>query len=384
MTILTQLDLPKSPRLRILFLVSSLGAGGAERVATLLCRHWIDQGHDVTLMPTYSQRGPCAYDLQDRIPVDYLADRFKRPVGSPPGPIVRLTTLRRAIRELAPDVIVSFLTNVNVAALVATVGIGVPVVISERTYPPRQKLSAFWRIMRWLTYWRAATVVAQTTKTAEWLRQSCPGIVTMVIPNPVDVPIPDSEPRIDPAELISPSRRTILAVGRFVPEKGFDRLVAAFSQVASRLPDCDLVILGDGPERKRLEECCEDLDVKNRVFFPGFVGNVGSWYDVASVFVLSSRLEGFPNALLEAMAHGVPAVSVDCPTGPSDIIRNGIDGILVPENDCGTGLASAIYRVLHDENERLSMGVRAQDVTTRFSPETVVHSWHTLLNSAIA
>lgn len=381
MTIAAPLGARDVPRLRILFLVSSMGAGGAERVAALMCGHWSTQGHDVTLMPTFSRRGTCVYELDERVTLDFLADRFRERPDRPPNMLSRMFTLRRAIREITPDLIVSFLTNVNVAALIATIGLGVPVVVSERSFPPRQNISAFWRVLRRASYWRAAAVVAQTGRVAEWLQRNCPGARTIVIPNPVVVPVQNSEPQLDPKQLFPQQRRMILSVGRCVPEKGFDRLVEAFSQIASDLPDCDLVILGEGRERQALTRICEAHAITDRVFLPGYVGNVGDWYKVASVFVLTSHYEGFPNALLEAMAYGLPAVAVDCATGPADIIRNGLDGVLLP-GDCDPAAIAAALRQIMTENEvREAMGQRAREVTERFSTEVIGSSWNALLHS---
>ncbi len=382
MTISTPLDVLESPRLRILFLVSSMGAGGTERVAALLCRQWIAQGHDVTLMPTYSRRGTCVYALDERVSLDFLADRFGGAREHPPNALRRLSALRQAVRELRPDVIVSFLTNVNIAALVATIGLGVPVVVSERSFPPRQKISTFLRVMRRASYWRAAAVVAQTGGIADWLLRYCPGAKTVVIPNPVVVPIQNSESRLEPEQHLARGRRMILSVGRCVPEKGFDRLVEAFARIAQNLPDCDLVILGEGPERRALERLCEAHGMTSRVHLPGHVGNVGDWYEAASVFVLTSHCEGFPNALLEAMAYGLPAVSVACATGPADIIRDGIDGVLVPGDSNAAGIAVALCRIMRDEETREAMGRRAREVAERFSTSSIGTSWNTLLLSA--
>jgi glycosyltransferase involved in cell wall biosynthesis len=359
-----------------------MGAGGAERVAALLCRQWIAQGHDVTLMPTYSRRGTCVYTLDDRVSLEFLADRFGGAREHPPTVLRRLSVLRQAVRELRPDVIVSFLTNVNIAALVATIGLGVPVVVSERNFPPRQKMSTFLRVLRRASYWRAAAVVAQTGGIADWLRRYCPGAKTVVIPNPVVVPIQKSESPLVPEQHLARGRRMILAVGRLVPAKGFDRLIEAFARIAQNLPDCDLVILGEGPERRALERLCEAHGITSRVQLPGHVGNVGDWYEAASVFVLTSHYEGFPNALLEAMAYGLPAVSVACATGPADIIRDGIDGVLVPGDSNAAGIAVAVRRIMHDEETREAMGRRAGEVAERFSMSSVGTSWNTLLLSA--
>ena len=211
---------------------------------------------------------------------------------------------------------VSFLTHVNVVAIIAAMGMNVPVIVSERSYPPLLPLHWFWSVMRRLTYPRASCVVAQTGIIREWLEKYCPGSRVKVIPNPVVWPLPQDKPIVEPQAWVAPDRKALLAVGRLGPEKGFDLLLDAFAGVVKNFPDWDLVILGEGPEREALEAKRAVLGLEGLVFMPGRVGNVGAWYERADLYVMTSRYEGFPNTLAEALAHGLPAVSIDCETGP--------------------------------------------------------------------
>jgi glycosyltransferase involved in cell wall biosynthesis len=147
-----------------------------------------------------------------------------------------------------------------------------------------------------------------------------------------------------------------------------------------RFSGWDLVILGEGKEREVLKTQVEKLGLSARVYFPGRVGNLAAWYDRAELYVMSSRFEGFPNTLMEAMAHGLPAVSFDCDTGPRDIIREGIDGSLVSPMDGEAGLARAMEAIMEDEVRRQRMGRAAVAVRERFSPEHVMAAWDNVLN----
>lgn len=365
--------------MRIIFLVSSMEGGGAERVAALLCNHWAEQGHDVILMPTFSGRGECLYPLDERVKLDYLADRVGSRSRSIFNKVRRWAVLRRAIREVAPDVIVSFLPHVNVTAVIAARGLGIPVVISERVHPPAVPLGRVLESLRRSTYPRAATVVVQTQRTLSWLEGCCPRANGYVIPNPVVYPLPRSEPVLETVSVASVSRRVVLAVGRLYKQKGFERLVGAFGSLAQRYPEWDLVILGEGPERERLEQQREHLGLTGRVHLPGRVGNPGDWYSQADFYVMSSRFEGFPNTLAEAMAHGLPAVSFDCETGPADIIRHGIDGYLVPPAEDEAGLARAMEAMMQDGDQRRRMSEAAVAVRQRFSPKRVMAEWDYVL-----
>lgn len=364
---------------RILFLVSSMQGGGAERVAALLCHHWVRQGHQVTLMPTFSGRGDCLYPLDDRVRLDYLADHVSTRGGSALNKLQRLLALRRTIRKEAPDVIVSFLPHVNVAAVVASSGLSVPVVVSERIYPPAMPLGGVLERLRRWAYSRADAVVVQTAQAREWLARSCPTAKGHVIANPVVFPLPQGKPVIAPSSVIDSQPQLVLAAGRLSVQKQFDQLIAAFEALAGRFPAWDLVILGEGPERESLERQCERLELKGRVHFPGRVGNLSDWYTRADVYVMSSRFEGFPNSLAEAMAHGLPAVSFDCDAGPRDIIRDGVDGYLVPPEESAPGLTHAMESLMQDKSKRWQMAEAAVAVRGRFSMEHIGAAWDQVL-----
>jgi len=353
--------------------------GGAERVAALLCNHWASEGHHVTLMPTFSGRGGCSYPLETRVHVEYLADRVGSVSRSMINKVRRWVALRRAMRDIGPDVVVSFLPHVNVAAVLCGRGLPLRVVVSERTYPPAMPLRWEWEVLRKFTYSRAAGVVVQTEKALAWLACRCPGARGRVIPNPVVFPLPTGDPVVSPTSVIPGARRVVLAAGRLGEEKGFDALIAAFHMLANQYPEWDLVILGEGPEREGLVQLRDRMRLGDRVYLPGRVGNPGDWYARADFYVLSSRFEGFPNTLVEAMAHGLPAVSFDCETGPADIIREGIDGYLVQPNEGAEGLVQGMSAMMADDDMRERMGAVAVSVRERFSPERVMAEWDGVL-----
>lgn len=364
---------------RILFLVSSMQGGGAERVAALLCNHWVEQGHTVTLMPTFSGRGDCLYPLDERVKLDYLADRVGSTRRTVLNKVRRLFSLRRTMREILPDVVVSFLPLVNVAAILSAAGLKIPVIVSERTYPPAMPLGTVMEQARKWLYPHARTVVVQTQQASDWLAATCPSANGMVIPNPVVWPLPVGEPEVMPAQIVAKSRKLLLAVGRLGEEKGFHYLLHAFDQCAKTRRGWDLVILGEGSERATLEALRTELRLDGRVHLPGRVGNLADWYERADLYVMSSRFEGFPNTLLEAMAHGLPAVSFDCNSGPRDIIRHETDGLLVAPEAGVEGLAASLSQLMDDKECRQVMGQRAVEVRERFSMTRVSALWRAVL-----
>lgn len=353
--------------------------GGAERVAAVLCNHWVEQEHEVILMPTFSERGVCLYSLDERVQLDYLADRVDSQTHSAWNKLRRLWSLRQAIRKTAPDVIVSFLPHVNVAAVLSAWGLGIPVVVSERTYPPAVPLGRTFELMRRLAYPMASSVTVQSQQALAWLRDCCPNARGQVIPNPVVYPLPQGEPVLQPASVLGKKQRAVLSVGRLEEEKGFDQLLTAFGMLAQRYPNWDLIILGEGSERERLEQQRGSLGLNRRVHLPGRAGNPGDWYVRADFYVMSSRFEGFPNTLLEAMAYGLPAASFKCETGPADIIREGIDGYLVPPTEGVAGLIRAMEALMGNDETRQRMGRTAVAVRERFSLERIMTAWNEVL-----
>lgn len=327
--------------MRIAFLVSSMDGGGAERVAALLCNAWTAKGHEVVLLPTFSGRGGCSYPLDPAVEVEYLADKTRTAIGR--TPVGRLMALRRALRTIKPDVVVSFLTNVNVAAILA--GGRIPVVVSERIYPPLMPLSRFWETMRRLTYARAARVVMQTAQGLKWLEREIPHARGSIVGNPLVLPLPHLPPVLDPARVVPADARLLLSVGRLDPQKNFALLIEAFGRIAAEFPDWRLVILGEGAERTALEAVAARTGARDRIILPGRVGDVGMWYERADSFALTSRFEGFPNALLEALGHAVPSLAVDCPSGPADLMQSVGAGVLLPAAS-GPGEVAEGLRVL--------------------------------------
>ncbi len=355
--------------------LAGLGAGGAERVIALLTAHWVKQGHDVTVVAFDRESDPVFHDFDPRV-------RLVR-LGLPPdsksfgGALLRATRrvlrLRQALQRLQPDMVIGFLLKTNIVTLLACRGLGVRVMVSERNHPVRGTGNTIWRRLRDWLYPMADAIVLQTEASLAMYPAEIVARST-VIPNPITA----YARRPEPIE-----GQTLVAVGRLDPQKGFDMLLEAFAMVAGRHPDWRLVIWGEGPIRRELEDHRDRLGLGDRVDMPGTTQVPGGWVESASAFVLSSRFEGFGNAIAEALAAGLPIVAFSCEFGIEAMLRGGQDGLLVPPENVPE-LAGAIDLLLSNKALRDEYSVKSRQSAVRFEPETVFSQWDRLLGSVCA
>jgi len=367
--------------MKIVLFTNSLEGGGAERAAATLANFWAGQGWEVTLL-TLSSQDADFYRLDARVGriALHLSDESGNVLQALWLNLRRVKALRRTLLQLQPDVALSLMSTPNVLLAFAARRLpGLAAIGSEHDYPPHAPLGSIWTALRSAMYGRLAAVVALTQETARWLGSNSSARRIAVIPNATVWPLPKQAPSISPASLVPAARKVLLAVGRLTTVKNFNVLIEAFSSVAIDHGDWDLVILGEGPQRAALEAAIGARGLDRRILMPGIAGNVGDWYELAKLYVMTSRSEGFPNTLAEALAHGLPAVSVDCDTGPRDIVRHEIDGLLVPPED-SPALVAALDRLMGDADLRAAMGARAVDARQRFSVEHVSSRWEQLFN----
>jgi glycosyltransferase involved in cell wall biosynthesis len=177
--------------------------------------------------------------------------------------------------------------------------------------------------------------------------------------------------------------KVVVAAGRVTPQKGFDRLLPVWAKLAPEHPDWELRIWGDGKGLRKLRRQAEELGIADSARLMGFTKKLHDEFADSSLYVMSSRREGFPMVLLEAMSSGLPVVSFDCPTGPRDIIREGVDGYVVPDGD-GDALGAAMARLMDDEEKRKAFGAAAVQGAARYDLGTIAHRWEELLAEAEA
>ena len=350
--------------LKILCVIPSLTRGGAERVLSLLTQEWA-KCHVVVvaafdaLRPAYDYHGRIVH-LGLELPGSALARVYAACAST--------LLLIRLFRAERPDRIITFMEPANFPAILASAVAGTlnRLVVSVRHNP--NILPFLRRVLIPRLYRFPLAVVAVSDGVRRALdAMGLPGDRVTTIPNPVS--LPDSTRR---AGMARAPGRFVLAAGRLIPAKGFDMLLNAFCRVQPR--DLQLVVLGDGPERDDLLALARRLRISERVDFPGAVSDISRWYRRAKCFVLSSRNEGWPNVLVEAMATGCPVVSFRCDYGPEEIVQDGTSGLLVAAGNVDA-LAHAIERVVTDRSLSASLSVGAASRAAWFASRPVAARW---------
>ena len=367
----------------ILILVSAMNLGGAQRVVSILCDHWSHTEYKITLISTFTGEKTDHYKVNNKVILKSLKNNSIFSKSKSLNLAVKLFQLRKIIRNEKPDIIISFLTRVNVAAALSTLGIKSSLIICERTWKPFNTLNSkfFWMYRR--LFRNVKRIIVQTDESRDWLNHYFPDIGVEVIPNPISYPLPlQKGPTIQPNTVISESKNLILASGRLHKFKQFDLLMRAFCAIKDHHQNWNLVILGEGEERDKLDNLIVDLDAQRRISLPGSVGNMSEWYQRADLFVLSSSVEGFPNVLLEAMSYELPCISFDCDTGPRDMIQDGINGMLISPKEKEKGLAEAMKRIIVDEPFRTKLARNSAKIRDIYSVENVMQKWNNVLDSS--
>jgi glycosyltransferase involved in cell wall biosynthesis len=355
---------------RVALFLPSLRGGGAERVMLHLARGFAERGFAVDMVladaaGAYIKQVPPQVQV-----VDLGAKRV----------LLSLPRLVRYLQDVQPSALLSAMEHANLVAILAWRWARVPtrLVVSVHNtmsiatqHAPQSKARLIPMLARWL-YPQAHRVVAVSHGVATDILHlyQLPTAKVEVIYNPVVTPelMIQSQDTVEHPWLTAGEPPIILGVGRLTAQKDFATLIRAFARVRQS-HEARLIILGEGEDRPILERLVRELGLQEWVALPGFVANPYAWMRRATVFVLSSRWEGLPTVLVEAMACGTPVVSTDCPSGPREILEDGKWGKLVPVGD-EAALAEAICQTLKEGAPR-DPSIRAND----FSLERAVESY---------
>ena len=398
---------------RIVFVIAHLGPGGAQRVAVTAANALVARGVDVHLF-TLLDAPADAYTLDRRVRRNALKAALR---GAPDinggddlvyatnaevsatradaqtargaftsrfgkawrrarftlGLVQQVARLRKDIRRIGPNAVLSFLTQTNIMTLLATRGLNVWTVVSERNDPRRQHPNKPVVLLRRFLYRRSDVVTANSRGALDALEGVVPRSKLAFLPNPLDI--------ADSGRPVALAALSMISVTRLVEQKGVDVLLKAAARAFEVLPDWRLAIVGGGPLRNGLETLARELGIANRVDWYGHVAEPIPYLKAAKLFILTSRFEGSPNALLEAMACGLPSIVSDASPGPLELVGDEEAGLIVPvENVDAT--AAAMVRLAKDESLRARLGAAALERTRAHEVKNAMQIWLKLLNCA--
>jgi GalNAc-alpha-(1->4)-GalNAc-alpha-(1->3)-diNAcBac-PP-undecaprenol alpha-1,4-N-acetyl-D-galactosaminyltransferase len=368
---------PQQPRIALA--IHALNGGGAERLMSQLAERWCvnNEVHLITWSSVHSD----AY----QVPKDVMRHGLdlqmpSRGLGS--GIVAnlrRVRVLRATLKKIQPRMLLSFSDQMNIVALEAARRLPFPTWIAEHSDPARQRLGRLWEGWRSRSYPRAAGCVALTPSIARTLEDWIPASRLRVIPPAIDPPAIASPASIEDGRSAEKAAR-VLFVGRLSPEKGIDLLLRAWQQIAADLPGWELHIAGDGNERLHLEQMAMNT---RGVCFLGWLETPWSAFQTADLFVLPSRYEGFPIALLEAMSQGKACIVSRC-TSAIDILNASGEALRVVPVESAEHLAKAIHDLARAPETRRLLGEHARRVSEEYRWQQVGQLWDQLLDDALS
>ncbi len=354
-----------------------MGPGGAERVMSHLVGH-LSSRHTVVLLTLEKPTTQSFYPLPSSIKtiqVDKLGNRgWRRPLSI----ASRFYAVRRAVQANHPDIVISFLDTMNITAIFSCLRTSVPVVVSQRNDPVHNNLGWVKVVLRNQSYSLARAIVVQTRRIAEYFPASVRSRIR-IIANPV----PPAQAIAEPSKPGRDGRFRLISVGRLVPQKGHGRLIDAFAKVAGNHPMWDLIILGEGPDRAALEAQVRRIGLEDRIRLPGTTTNVAETLAGSHLMAFPSVYEGFPNALAEGLAAGLPAIGHAGVSGVEDLIIDGTNGLLIDPARGEGGLENAISRLMADAPLRTRMGGAARLHVDQWAPERMFKLWDEVLAETV-
>jgi glycosyltransferase involved in cell wall biosynthesis len=396
---------------RITFVIAHLGAGGAQRVAATAANALVARGVEVHLVKVFNDPSD-AYAVDPRVHRYSLGAPLRAPrrakrgilsemfdacadairdsdlyrralefeiVRRPMSVVAfivelqrRTRGLRTSLRRIAPDAVLSFLTQTNILTLIAARGLPMRVVISERNDPAKQQHNLRVLLLRNLLYRRSDVVTANSAGAVESLASFVPREKLALLPNPLSMS--------DCGAAVCFKQSTFITVTRLVAQKGLDVLLKAAAIALAELPGWRLAIVGGGPLREELQSLAQDLGIAPRIDWLGYLDDPIPYLRASKFFVLTSRFEGSPNALLEAMACGLASVVADASPGPLELIGDDA-GLVVPVEDAAA-TAAAIVRLANDEGLRARLGEAAVKRTEMYQVDAAMRVWLELLDVA--
>lgn len=351
--------------MKITFVTATLTSGGSERVMSIVANKMQERGYEVEIICLNDQI--VFYPINEGIKITHV--EVEAGTKSLPK---KLWWFRKYIQKTQPDIVIAFMVSVYTVTLLALMGIGIPVISSVRNDPAYSNLRK--KITRKLLLPRSAHVVVQTQQIKKFFNKGIQKM-TSVIYNPVNEKVFKLQP--------TKKENRIISVGRLYPQKDQKTMIEAFAKVSEQHPDWQLVIYGEGPERKALEKMIQDprFKIQDKVLLPGRSENIIDELNKSKIFCLSSVYEGMSNALVEAICVGLPIVTTKV-SGTEELIKNGENGFIVNIGD-KESMAKALTKIIEDENLQKQFAEKNKAQAIKFETNTIVNQWEDLVNSVV-
>lgn len=351
---------------KIAFYVGALRKGGAERVFVNLANYFRGEGYEVIMVTQY--RVEEEYDLPDgvgRILSDIEKEKVTR--SRVINFFRRLNKLHAIWKEQKPDLVLSCIGKNNFMAVVTTWGTRTKPVVSVVGEAKEEYPTKLMRLLANILFSRAAGIILQTERSRSFFRKNV-GQRAVILPNSLN---PDFiRPRYE-----GEREKRIVSVGRMDANKNHEMQLRAFATLQDRYPGYELVIYGDGELHSFIEELAQELGIAERVVLPGVVADVARRIERASLFLLTSYSEGVSNALIEALALGLPVIATDVPSGGTEeLMKDGVNGLIISAGD-QKALETAMERILSEPAYADRLGKEAAKIQERLAPERVNALW---------
>ena len=357
--------------MKITLLIGSLAGGGAERVVCNLANYLADNGHEVTVLTVSDQQ---TYKINSNVKHVVLYGESNSKLPHKVINLIRLYRMNRYFRKTNVDVYITFLPKLTSFIFAQKQFIKCPIILAERADPATFCNASEKNKNIFEKYYPLADgYIFQTEDARNYYEEQ--GINTensVVIPNAIN------------SEFIRPPyqgerRKVIVGAGRLTKQKNFSLLIRAFAEINKDFPEYVLEIYGDGPLKNDLKNEAKELGISEKVKFQGYVENLGDRIQDATMFVLSSDFEGMPNALMEAMALGLPVISTDCPAGGSKyLIREGENGYLITVGDI-ENLAKKIYYLLDNKDVQKKIATEAIKIQSDLLSDNIYARWENFI-----
>jgi GalNAc-alpha-(1->4)-GalNAc-alpha-(1->3)-diNAcBac-PP-undecaprenol alpha-1,4-N-acetyl-D-galactosaminyltransferase len=363
-----------STQKHIAFIIYSLDSGGAERVVTTLANHFA-KIYKVTIITIINK--PSFYTLDSTINLRHCVNEInksKNVLNALNNNLKLMRKIKRHLKTQNIDLCLSFMTTSNVLSILASRALKIPCIISERSNPYIYTHNSFWNRLIKYTYPKANHLVVQSKLIEDYYNEFVEKEKISILPNPISKDLSSSK-------IISEHRKKIiLNVGRLDSNKAQDLLIKAFANIEHN--DWKLTFVGDGQLLNEYKDLVKELNIAQSVSFTGNISNIEDYYNEASIFAFTSKSEGFPNALVEAMYFELACISTDCPTGPSEVINDSENGFLIAI-DNQTQLENKLKLLMDNETLRTSFGKEAYNTSQSFEINTVANQWNKLITKLL-